>query len=78
MEKIKDALKRNPEPEWWAGVIQRMFNSSFLRGEKGWKADLDFMVGKAEEIVDGKYDGVGRPIPKSLEGLRDYAQRGTK
>jgi len=75
MEKIKDALKRNPDPEWWAGVIWRMFNSPFLRGEKGWKADLDFMVRKAEEIVDGKYDG-GKPAqPKSWGALAESIER---
>ena len=75
MEKIKDALKRNPDPEWWVKVIQRIFSSPFLRGEKGWKADLDFMVRKAEEIVDGKYDGGKSGQPKSWGALAESIQR---
>jgi len=60
MEKIKDALKRNPDEAWWARVIEKIYESPFLRGEKGWKANIDFVVGKAEEILDGKYDGGSR------------------
>lgn len=60
MEKIRDALKRNPEKVWWSSVIERVHQSPFLRGEKGWKANIDFVIGKAEEILDGKYDGGGR------------------
>ena len=43
MEKIKDALKRNPDEAWWARVIERIYQSPFLRGEKGWKASIDFV-----------------------------------
>ena len=81
MEQIKDAIERNPEKDWWSRVITRMFDSPFLRGESdgGWKANIDFMVKKAEEILDGKYDGGGRgqraPEPKSFTSLRNYAAK---
>jgi hypothetical protein len=82
MAKIKDALKRNPEPDWWVRAIQRIYDSPFLRGEKGWKADIDFVAGKAEQILDGKYDGskTSRAASGALEWLesrrRDDATSG--
>ena len=81
MAQVNDALKRNPEKDWRSRVITRIFDSPFLRGEndQGWKANIDFMVKKAEEILDGKYDGGGRgqrtTEPKSFTSLRNYAAK---
>jgi hypothetical protein len=79
MDKIKDALKRNPERAWWERVILRLFDSPHCRGmnDRGWKASFDFMVSHAEVILDGKYDGGGGPsnAPKGLPGLKKYAER---
>jgi hypothetical protein len=73
MAQVNDALKRNPEPEWWEKVILKMHESPFLRGknDRGWKANIDFMVKKAEEILDGKYDGT-RQEPRGYGGIRDW------
>lgn len=72
LEKIKDALKRNPEQEWWERVIIKLFNSPHCRGmnDRGWKASFDFMVQRAEVILDGKYDG--RQEPEGYGGIRDW------
>ncbi len=76
MSKVKDALKRNPDKQWWERVIAKLYESPYCRGQiKAWKANFDFMVSHAEVILDGKYDGGGRAIPKSMEGLKDYAER---
>ena len=42
----------------------------FLRGgnERRWKANIDFMMKKAEEIRDGKYDEGQGPSPR-VSGL---------
>jgi hypothetical protein len=76
MDKIKDALKRNPERAWWERVILRLFDSPHCRGmnDRGWKASFDFMVSHAEVILDGKYDGAksGVAEPKGFEGIREF------
>lgn len=78
MTKIKDALKRNPEREWWERVILRLHQSPHCRGnnDRGWKASFDFMVGRAEVILDGKYDGGTGPGGKTPQpGLSSLYQR---
>ena len=76
MDKIKDALKRNPERAWWERVIIRLFDSPHCRGmnDRGWKASFDFMVSHAEVILDGKYDGAnsGMAEPKGFAGIREF------
>jgi hypothetical protein len=82
MTQIEDALKRHPEREWWEEVIMKIHQSPFLRGnnDKRWKCNIDFMLKKAEEILDGKYDeGIGPESSSSrrLRVLRDFVQRGS-
>lgn len=57
LDKIKDALKRNPEKEWWLRVILLLHDLPFVKGfnDRGWKITLDVMVRDAEKILDGKY-----------------------
>ena len=59
LDKIKDALKRNPDPQWWERVILLLHSLPFVRGHnnRGWKITLDVMVRDAELILDGKYEG---------------------
>jgi len=59
LEKIKDSLKRNPDPEWWERIVLLLHNLPFVRGHnrRGWKITLDVMVRDAELILDGKYEG---------------------
>ena len=81
MAKIKDVLKRNPEREWWERVILRLHQSPHCRGynERGWKASFDFMVSRAEVILDGKYDGGKggfRPINSEQPGIADWLREG--
>jgi hypothetical protein len=77
MTKIKDALKRNPEREWWERVVLRLHSSPHCRGnnDRGWKASFDFMVGRAEVILDGKYDGWGRA---AQSGIVDWYHEGAE
>ena len=81
MTKIKDTLKRHPERSWWEDVIVEMHQSPFLRGQngKGWKANFDFMVDKAEVILDGKYAGgppkLPPPEPKGYDGIRNWLNK---
>lgn len=46
-----------PDKSWWEGLIDKTYQSSFLRGknDRGWKANFDFIVINAAEIKDGKY-----------------------
>jgi len=82
LEKIKDALRRNPDPQWWERVVLLLHILPFVRGHngRGWKITLDVMVRDAELILDGKYEGTygkgpegrGRPQPPrdpDFEGL---------
>lgn len=73
LAKIKDAIKRNPDKAWWEKVILRLHQSPHCRGknDRGWKANFDFMVTRAEMILDGKYDGV-REEPKGFDGIRNW------
>jgi hypothetical protein len=59
LDKIKDALKRNPDPAWWERVILLLHNLPFVRGhnKRGWKITIDVLVRDAELILDGKYEG---------------------
>jgi hypothetical protein len=54
-------LREHPERAWWETVLLRAEKSAFLRGEndRGWRMDPDFFVrvGRAESILEGKYDG---------------------
>jgi len=67
LEKIKDALKRNPDKEWWLRVILLLHDLPFVRGfnDRGWKMTLDVMVRDAEKILDGKYVGTFKKEEKA-------------
>jgi hypothetical protein len=82
LDKIKDALKRNPDPQWWERIVLLLHNLPFVRGhnKRGWKITIDVLVRDAELILDGKYEGTygkgpeggGRPQPPrdpDFEGL---------
>jgi len=79
MKKIRDALKRHPEKEWWERVILILYNLPFVRGDndRGWKITLDVMVRDAELILDGKYAGKapGR-TDRNKEVARRFMQKG--
>lgn len=70
--------ERNPDPNYWAAVVERVNRSRFCLGEndRGWKADIEFLCrpDSAEKILEGKYDrgAKGSPInttPIDLEAL---------
>lgn len=69
LDKIKDALKRNPDEQWWERIILLLHSLPFTRGhnKRGWKITLDVMVRDAELILDGKYEG-GDNYGKGPEG----------
>jgi len=76
MEKIRDAVKRNPGREWWERVIDKLYGLPFVRGQndRTWKISLDVVVRDAEKILDGKYAS-GKPQPKGLASLIESAER---
>lgn len=69
--KFRVALNAHPDPEWWRELIAKVNQTPFLRGEneRGWRADLEFVVRRCEEIWEGKYDRSRReasePTPDS-------------
>jgi len=82
MEKIRDALKRNPGAEWWERVILLLHDLPFVRGQndRSWKITLDVMVRDAEKILDGKYAG-GKPAGKQagrVAALQTFLKRGSE
>lgn len=57
--------KAHSDPDTWFGLLfQTAAKSRFLSGKsdsvskhRGWKANLDFLLKKHVEIIEGKYDG---------------------
>lgn len=66
-------LKFKPEREYWVAVIDRILASNFCLGEKGWRADFEFLVRPKSHIkvMNGTYDNRGTvyqaPTAKSPE-----------
>lgn len=77
MEKIRDAIKRNPEVDWWERVVLSLYSLPFVKGinDRGWKMTLDVMVRDAEKILDGKYSGGKPPQPKTWEAIKESMRR---
>jgi hypothetical protein len=77
MAKLRDAVNRNPDRDWWLRVVAKTRDSPFLLGvnDRGWKASIDFVVENSEVILDGKYDGGKKVQPKGWEALKESMQR---
>jgi len=58
VRKFRPAVRAQPDPEWWKSLFGKAGGISFLRGEnnRGWRANLEFMVNRWEDILEGKYD----------------------
>jgi hypothetical protein len=71
--KFRPAIRARPDPEWWKALFVKAGGISFLRGEndRGWRADLEFVVRRWEEVLEGKYD---RARPQ--EGPSQHADPG--
>jgi hypothetical protein len=57
-KKIKLRLQENPDHEFWESVLKSIPESPFLRGDKGWKATLDWLVESPNnpvKVFDGNY-----------------------
>lgn len=56
-------LREHPERGWWETVLLRAEKSAFLRGEndRGFRFNPDTLLraGRAESVLEGKYDGGG-------------------
>lgn len=69
LKKLNSMLILYPDKSWWAELFARIHGSPFLCGinDRGWKANFDFVVSKADEISDGKYfDNGSKPQKHSL------------
>ena len=55
--KFRPAVRARPDPEWWKALFAKAGGIPFLKGEndRGWRADLEFVVRRREEILEGKY-----------------------
>jgi len=71
--KFRPAIRARPDPEWWKALFVKAGGIPFLRGEndRGWRADLEFVVRRWEEILEGKYDRA-----KPQEGPSQHADPG--
>jgi hypothetical protein len=69
--KLRPAIRDKPEVEWWRALFLKAGGIPFLRGDndRGWRADLEFVVRRREEILEGKYDHLIKPKsePKWLQ-----------
>lgn len=56
-KKLLAVVKRHPDPEWWSSLFDLVKGRPFLLGEnnRGWRATFDFIIKKADEIMDGAY-----------------------
>lgn len=67
-KKIKLRIQENPDRAFWDTVLDSIPKSPFLRGDKGWKATLDWLVENSSNVVkvfEGNYNGT-RGSPSSL------------
>jgi len=57
IRKFRPAVRAQPDPEWWKALFRKAGGINFLRGEnnRGWRADLEFVVKSWEKILEGKY-----------------------
>jgi 5-methylcytosine-specific restriction endonuclease McrA len=62
--KFKAPLAEHPDPGWWRALFTKAGGIPGLRGEndRGWRADLEFVVKKRMEILEGKYDNWNQPL----------------
>jgi hypothetical protein len=58
--KFRPAIRARPDPEWWKALFVKAGGISFLRGEndRGWRANLEFMVNRWEDILEGTFGRV--------------------
>lgn len=61
--KFRPAVRDRPDPEWWKALFAKAGGIPFLKGEndRGWRADLEFVVRRHEEIMEGRYDRAKKP-----------------
>jgi hypothetical protein len=59
LKKLTANVNRHKDRNWWTQLISLLSQRPFLLGEndRGWKATLDFVIERSEEIMDGKYSG---------------------
>jgi predicted nucleic acid-binding Zn ribbon protein len=58
--KLRPAIRARPDPGWWRRLFSAIGNVAFLTGEndRGWRATLDFVASRWDEVVEGKYGAV--------------------
>jgi hypothetical protein len=80
-KKAKARLVEKPDPDYWREVFARITKSKFLLGEKGWKADFDWILQPDSHIrvMEGKYDDRNQTSEKStLEILNEFEEKNAK
>lgn len=78
--RLKARLKERG-PEGWQLALDKLAGSTFCRGfgEKGWKADLDFLLSPTSfnKLLDGRYDERGQAqadlLATALQAAEDLA-----
>lgn len=71
--RFRVVLQKHPEKDWWIDLFTRVAGIPGLAGnnDKGWRADLDFVVKCWTNILEGKYDNWGINQEKSGLCLHD-------
>jgi hypothetical protein len=65
--KFRPALTEFPNIDWWKNIFEKVSSIPGLSGEndRGWRADLEFVVKNRTKIVEGKYDTWGKTQQKT-------------
>ncbi|MDI6855120.1 MAG: hypothetical protein QME75_16120 [Deltaproteobacteria bacterium] len=76
INKFRPALTEHQEPEWWKALFVKAGGIPGLRGEneRGWRADLEFVVRRRTEILEGKYDSWGTAIG-NVDGVQAWLKK---
>ncbi|MDI6854025.1 MAG: phage replisome organizer N-terminal domain-containing protein [Deltaproteobacteria bacterium] len=76
INKFRPALTERQDPEWWKALFVKAGGIPGLRGEndRGWRADLEFVVRRRTEILEGKYDSWGTAIG-NVDGVQAWLKK---
>jgi len=64
IQKTKTRLRENPNINDWVKIFQKITQTPFLMGEKGWKVTYDWIMANEDNalgVLEGKYDNATKP-----------------